>query len=69
MIKKKRFYARFLVVVTEVVVIKELRGHPCKNQTKMKFLWQGSKTQIHLFISHILMFFISYDACEHCFYF
>ena len=22
-----------------------LRGHPCKNQTKIKFLWQGSKTQ------------------------
>ena len=23
-----------------------LRRHPCKNQTKMKFSWQGSKIQI-----------------------
>ena len=23
-----------------------LRGRPCKNETKMKFLWQGSKIQI-----------------------
>ena len=23
-----------------------LRRHPCKNQTKMKYLWQGSKIQI-----------------------
>ena len=29
-----------------------LRGHPCKNQTKMKFLWQGSKIQIVSIFAH-----------------
>ena len=29
-----------------------LRRHPCKNQTKMKFLWQGSKIQIVSIFAH-----------------
>ena len=29
-----------------------LRGHPCKNETKMKFLWQGSKIQIVSSFAH-----------------
>ena len=29
-----------------------LRGNPCKNQTKMKFLWQGSKIQIVSIFAH-----------------
>ena len=29
-----------------------LGGHPCKNQTRMKFLWQGSKTQIVSIFAH-----------------
>ena len=29
-----------------------LRGHPCKNQTKMKFLWQGSQIQIVSSFAH-----------------
>ena len=29
-----------------------LRGHPCKNQTKMKFLLQGSKIQIVSISAH-----------------
>ena len=29
------------------IKLRKLRGHPCKNQTKMKFLWQGSScTQV-----------------------
>ena len=29
-----------------------LRRHPCKNQTKMKYLWQGSKIQIVSIFAH-----------------
>ena len=36
----------------KVTSLGELRGHPCKNQTKMKFLWQGSKTQIVSISTH-----------------
>ena len=31
-----------------------LRGHPCKIQTKMKFLWQGSKIEIVSTFAHKL---------------
>ena len=31
---------------------KVLRGHMCKTQTKMKFLWQGSKIQIVSSLAH-----------------
>ena len=29
-----------------------LRGHPCKNQTKKEYLWQGSKIQIVSIFAH-----------------
>ena len=29
-----------------------LRRHPCKNQTKMKYLWPGSKIQIVPVFAH-----------------
>ena len=31
---------------------RQLRGHPCKNQTKTTFLWQGSKIQIVSIFAH-----------------
>ena len=48
MTKKKRFYARFLAVVPEVVVIKELRGHPCKIKQKMVFLTNESANKAEI---------------------
>ena len=34
------------------ITLSHLGRHPCKNQTKMKFLWQGSKIQIDSIFAH-----------------
>ena len=34
------------------ITLSHLGRHPCKNQTKMKYLWQGSKIQIVSIFAH-----------------
>ena len=50
-----------------------LRRHPCKNQTKIKFLWQGSKIQIVSIFAHKQILVRQERLCifvpQTCFYF